>query len=230
MYYNTGIHTIYSERHVLRRDISIGNVCLTEADGKAICKFIDFDHASHFGKQLSGAENRCGTAPFMACEVLDKDLEGYVHRLHHEFESVLYMCVWHVFGFSLNDVPDKKHPICGWRAGSWKSMLERKIAFINSSVNGTTILNFLSGETHKENCKELRSVFGYASKQNDELLDAHELKRKGIDMDERAAWDKAKPHPGKYARYATFPAVMKGLKQAVKACTKDCCVQPTMTY
>ena len=212
------------------RDISIGDVCLTETDGKAVCKFIDFDHASHLGKQLSGAENRCGTAPFMACEVLDKGLEGYVHRLHHDFESVLYMCVWHAFGFSLDNVPGKNHRIYRWRAGSWWSMFNSKIAFISSAANGIEILNSVSGETHKDNCDELRSVFDYASRQNNELLDAYKSKRKEIDMDKRAAWDKAMPYPENYARYATFPAVMKGLKQEVKACTKDCCVQPTMTY
>ena len=49
---------------------------------------------------------------------------GHVHRLHHDFESVLYMCVWHVFGFSLDDVPYENHPIYGRRAGSWKNMLK----------------------------------------------------------------------------------------------------------
>ena len=159
----------------------------------------------------------------MACEVLDKDLEGYVHRLHHDLESVLYMCVWHVFGFSLDVIPDESHIINRWRAGSWSSMLESKGYFISDSTYGNMILNSVSDETHKDNCKRLRRAFDSAARENIDVLAAHELKRDSIDLDKRVAWDKAKPAPGRYARYATFPSIMKQFGEEVMVCTEYWC-------
>ena len=219
---------MYSKREILYRDISIGNVCFLEYGSKTICKLIDFDHATHFGMRTSTSEatNHSGTAPFMACEVLDTNPEGYVRRLHHDFESVLYMCVWHAFGFTFDDIPDKNHPINNWRAGSWKDKFVAKIYFTSAFSHGSAILGTVTDEIHKGKCKKLLSAFYYASKKNDELHNAYESKRVEIDRDERVAWDKVNPPPEKYARYAMFPTIMESLGHKANACTEDCCVQP----
>ena len=71
--------------------------------GKYVFMLIDFDMATRLirGEQYEGsfgcASADCtGTLPFMARELIQDYLDGkpYRHRLRHDLESLLYVCVW----------------------------------------------------------------------------------------------------------------------------------------
>ena len=220
-YCDTGLLALYS-RERLHWDIGISIVCFIMNSAKAICKLIDFDHSS-LARQRSGAEHRSGTVPFMACEVLDQSTNGYVHRLHHDLESVLYMCVWHAFGYTLMKGPRDRQPLNGWRTGSWDSILMHKSGFIKDEFEADRITLKISSNVHRRKCSQLRVAFEVAFEKNNTELKKY---NRNVDVDMWAAREK-NARPSKDAVYAIFPAIMKVLGEEVNACIEDCCVSPT---
>ena len=90
----TDLHALCCRRESLNQNINIGNVCFVTNEDMTTCKLAGFEHATGLGMRTSRATHCSGTAPFMACEVLDKDLEGNVHRPLHDFEvSSVHVCM-----------------------------------------------------------------------------------------------------------------------------------------
>ena len=224
---NIGLHTLCSSKDILYREISIDNVCFIMDGVKVVCKLIDFDHASVPGQRSFGAEIWSGTMPFVAYEVLDQSTNGYMHRLHHDLESVLYMCVWHAFGYTLKNVPRDKQPLNGWRSGSWDSIFLHKYMFLTDPHRAKNTIGAISDGTHRYKCFQLRTAFEVAFVKNDTELRNYMTDLLDVHMDMQAAWEEENAEPSKYAVYATFPAIMKELGEEAKACTEDCCVQTT---
>ena len=163
----------------------------------------------------------------MAREVLDQNTEGYVHRLHHDLESVFYMCVWHAFDYTPKNGPRRGQLLYGWRSIACESILWRKVVFLTSRYQGKITLKPISNRTHRHKCYYLYSAFQSASvKSGDEIWNYFHVLYK-VHKDMQAAWKKKNPCPSNYAVYVTFPVIMGMLGEEAKACTKDCCVRTT---
>ena len=216
---------MYSERGILHRDISIGNVCFIMDGDKAVCKLIDFDRAVHVGSPASRPKHLSKATPFRACEVHDQNTKTYVPRLYHDFESILYMAVWYAFGFTLQKLPDSEHTIYGWGAGSWTDILNDKAIFLDNTTHAEKVFSELSNEIHTVKCKFLWSNFHVAHLENIRRQAVYKAEKDRVPKDELAAWDEEHPEPG-YSEYATFPEIMVALKEKVEPCNKDCCLRP----
>lgn len=77
------LHTLYAEKEL-------------SVKGEVICQMITFDDVTYLGWQRSRDKHRSGSAPFMVCEISGQDTKAYVHRLHHDLESALLICVTRV--------------------------------------------------------------------------------------------------------------------------------------
>ena len=114
------MHTIFVKRkpEILHRDISFDNIVYYEKGEEVVGILIDFDLASYYGHEAT-TESRSGTAPFMAREVLNLP-RPYVHGLHHDLESLLYVVLW--FGLQFDEQKDElalkmKDVLRPWRVG-----------------------------------------------------------------------------------------------------------------
>ena len=173
------------------------------------------------------AEHRSGTVPFMAREVLDQRTNGYVHRLHHDLESVLYMCVWHAYDYTLENVPRDRQTLNEWRCGSWQNILRVKSSFFKDADEANLIIGKIPDGTHLHKSRQLHAAFEIASVENNMKMSEYNHNLIRVRMDMQAAWIEKTAVPSTYAVYATFPAIMEMLGEEAKACTKDCCVLPT---
>jgi len=82
---------------VQHRDISASNLMYyRQLDGKVIGVVNDFDLATLAGSERKFGNERTGTVPFMAMELLQKDGQDgcVVHRYRHEVESFIWVFLW----------------------------------------------------------------------------------------------------------------------------------------
>ena len=108
---------------VLHRDISEGNVMLYRVRDEVNGVLLDFDNASpvdHNGDVItSGAQQRTGTAPFMAYDLLSTEHPPHLYR--HDLESFLYFLVWAATHF---DLPNKRRLPISPELGKWNAEVE----------------------------------------------------------------------------------------------------------
>lgn len=81
---------------VHHRDISAANLMYYWLEGKAIGVVNDFDLATLAGCERKFGDERTGTIPFMAMELLQKEGQGgtLLHRYGHEIESFIWVFLW----------------------------------------------------------------------------------------------------------------------------------------
>ena len=122
------MHTLYKEKKLLHRDISIGNLAFEEIDGKLVIIILDFELASYATSDEHRNEVRTGTAPYMAREVLEGFKLMYIHTLRHDLESVYYVFVHVAAGYyrKRNSKPPGRDPLYKWRKGNYESMRDAK--------------------------------------------------------------------------------------------------------
>jgi serine/threonine protein kinase len=87
-------HQKLFERGILHRDISIGNVLITEDETKGF--LIDLDHAIRINRNENSGENgRTGTKVFMSIGLLlQKDDQCRPHSFMDDFESMFWLLFW----------------------------------------------------------------------------------------------------------------------------------------
>ena len=101
---NAGHQDLLRQKKILHRDISIGNVLITEGGDEGF--LIDLDHALRVDREgASGAKGRTGTKVFMSIGLL---LQGDSERLHSfmgDPESMFWVLFWicvHYSGLPVN--------------------------------------------------------------------------------------------------------------------------------
>ena len=228
---NIGLHALYSSKNISHRDISIDNFYFIKDGSMATCELIDREHASITGRRSSGDEIRTGTMTFMACEVSDRgsdeSTDGYVHRLHHDLESVLYMCVWLAFGYTPRKGPRDGQLLHGWRYGSWRHIFVHKDCFLMIARQTNEVIQGIPERIHGNKCYQLHAAFRVAFIKNAVDMANYMTDLSRIPMDMQAAWKEKNAEPLDHTVYTTFPVIMKALGEEAKACTKDCCVLST---
>ena len=108
---NIGLHELRYKAKIVHRDVSPNNIMVEMRNGEPFFILNDFDLATFVqdnGKQLNPASSRhrTGTLPFMAIELLQdtakplakvksgRMLFQVVHRLRHDWESLLWVALW----------------------------------------------------------------------------------------------------------------------------------------
>ncbi|KAK6365863.1 hypothetical protein LTR64_008699 [Lithohypha guttulata] len=94
-------HRELYKRKILHRDVSYGNIILTDPDQNDGCSgmLIDYDLAVQIGadgrNETSGEKNMTGTLEYMAIEILEgavrKETAGIDHTYRHDLESFFYV-------------------------------------------------------------------------------------------------------------------------------------------
>jgi len=101
--------TLFMERKILHRDVSHGNIILTDPEQNRGCSgmLIDYDLAVQVGgdgkNETSAEKNMTGTLEFIAIEILEsamrKDKAGIERTYRHDLESFFYvflaLCIRH---------------------------------------------------------------------------------------------------------------------------------------
>ncbi|THG93372.1 hypothetical protein EW026_g7846 [Hermanssonia centrifuga] len=114
------LHDLRYKANILHQDISNNNIMFEIQDGAVNFVLIDFDMATTVdssGEPLAtpSAKHGTGTLPFMAYELLhdmaqlestSSEHQRIVHRLRHDFESLLYLCLYCLF--TMVEVEDAK--------------------------------------------------------------------------------------------------------------------------
>ena len=176
---------------------------------------IDFDLAVKAPFQAGANEERRGTAPFMAQELLFNP--NCLYGVHHDFESFLYTAIWHGVGYSTN----AKYPLAkgeeeedvlyAWRTRPWYNMAFNKVSFLTSYM-GQSILSHIPNEQFAEKCSRLKGLFGTAQ---------HKVALRILE---------SRLHPSTEVSDAqkpkvTFASMMDSLDVQYVKCTNDCCME-----
>lgn len=144
---------LFKTIRLLHQDISIGNLAFsvvkkTNEDGETVeikVILLDFDLASiPKTRKRQASKLRTGTAPFMARDVLNAEREPYVHGLHHDLESLLYVAIWQSLGYRLYTPPEDCDPLVAWRKGDYKAILNAKRAFLLDKATQEPVLKISS--------------------------------------------------------------------------------------
>ena len=118
---------------ILHRDVSIGNILLTETEDDGF--LIDLDLAIKVkDHEPSGAPSRTGTKVFMSIGAL----LGYQHTFMHDLESFFWVFFWicvHYEGLNENGKMDERETEFGkWNYRDPEALAEIKIGRISSLV------------------------------------------------------------------------------------------------
>ena len=90
---NAGHQDLFQQKNILHRDISIGNVLITEDDNEGF--LIDLDHAVRVNREGgSGAKGRTGTKVFMSIGLLLHGSSERPHSFMDDLESVFWLFFW----------------------------------------------------------------------------------------------------------------------------------------
>jgi serine/threonine protein kinase len=138
-----GHHWLYTEAKILHRDISLGNLMYRSVDGELCGVLNDFDLASSVtpGTMEPASNQRTGTKPFMAIELLKKSPPPR-HLYRHDLESIFYVFVFLTCRY-LNGTQVKDPPLQSWLTGGNNHLAMEKESFFSSGeVNPTD--NFIS--------------------------------------------------------------------------------------
>jgi serine/threonine protein kinase len=87
-----GYRYLYEVPKILHRDISLNNLMLRKEGGKVYAVLNDFDRAVNADVQGQSSNQRTGTKPFMAIDLLTPLPPVYMYR--HDLESLFYVLVW----------------------------------------------------------------------------------------------------------------------------------------
>jgi serine/threonine protein kinase len=84
-----GHQNLLQQKKILHRDISIGNVLITEDENKGF--LIDLDHANRVDRERpSGAKGRTGTGAFMSIGLLPQ-WDKLPHSFMDDLESIFWL-------------------------------------------------------------------------------------------------------------------------------------------
>ena len=90
---NAGHQNLLQQKKILHRDISIGNVLITEDENEGF--LIDLDHAVRVDREgASGAKGRTGTKVFMSIRLLLHGGSERPHSFMDDLESVFWLLFW----------------------------------------------------------------------------------------------------------------------------------------
>lgn len=99
-------YVVYTEAHVLHRDLSVNNIMFKRGpDNRAIGVLNDWDLASPQGpyaRTKPMSKHRTGTAAFMALELLANEGGQIKHEYRHDLESFAWILIWCAFEFHLS--------------------------------------------------------------------------------------------------------------------------------
>ncbi|KAG2355781.1 hypothetical protein BDR07DRAFT_1364871 [Suillus spraguei] len=108
-------HYALWEKNVYHRDISPSNLMVYKtSDGRYIGVLNDFDLSST--RDSSSGQERTGTVPFMAIELLTKEvIKGEVQHLYrHDAESFLWVLTWVCLRYREGQLLRECRPLDGW--------------------------------------------------------------------------------------------------------------------
>lgn len=88
----SGYRWLYEYLKILHRNISLYNLMLHKEADKVYGVLNDFDLAVHTDAKSPSSKQRTGTKPFMAIDLLERDVS--VHMYCHDLELIFYVLVW----------------------------------------------------------------------------------------------------------------------------------------
>ena len=184
-----------------------------EEDGKLVAVLIDYDLASMPPLDKSYREERVGTLPFMARELLQSaDID---YGLQHDYESFLYCAVWHGLGYETNDKcaceeGSDKDILKYWRLGRYDEIASRKFAFI--AIRHETF-DLIKDKSFSERCERIWNQFNDAW--IEQSIESH--RRREINLEWKCLSGEA---PG---TKVTYPMLMEALVKEWEPCAELCC-------
>jgi len=128
---------LFMERKILHRDVSHGNIILTDPDQNHGCSgmLIDYDLAVEVDadskNETSREKNMTGTLEFIAIEILEgavrKETAGFDHTYRHDLESFFYvflaLCIRYGRG---EDTKPKRDVLRPWYDASYEEISRTK--------------------------------------------------------------------------------------------------------
>lgn len=135
-------YVVYTEAHILHRDLSVGNIMFRRENDEVIGVLIDWDLAiplEPYALPDPSSKHRTGTAAFMALELLGNEGAPIKHEYRHDLESFGWILIWCTFmlNFEGKVVPFKElyPPIQEWTdTVKWAKLKSRKLEFVMKGV------------------------------------------------------------------------------------------------
>ncbi|KAF9064298.1 hypothetical protein BDP27DRAFT_1230692, partial [Rhodocollybia butyracea] len=122
---------LYEEAKILHRDLSPGNIMLRRTEDKIYGVLNDFDLASSIPRTGAATSNqRTGTRPYMALDLLDDDSRYFGHMYRHDLESLFYIILCFACRYEAPGKRCRDPPFSKWFAGTDADILGAKNKFI----------------------------------------------------------------------------------------------------
>ncbi|KAG1741267.1 hypothetical protein EDB19DRAFT_1705067, partial [Suillus lakei] len=146
-------HYALWNKGVYHRDISPSNLMAYKtSDGQCIGVLNDFDLSST--QDSPSGQERTGTVPFMAIELLTKDaIEGKVkHRYQHDAESFIWVLTWVCLRYRRGRLLRKGRPLDEWLKVDVHGCRKEKTDFL---ISGSPMVK--PSRSHKRNWEVAQS-------------------------------------------------------------------------
>ncbi|KIK31666.1 hypothetical protein CY34DRAFT_102938, partial [Suillus luteus UH-Slu-Lm8-n1] len=140
-------HYALWENQVHHRDVSPSNLMVYKtSDGRYIGVLNDFDLSST--QETPSGQERTGTVPFMAIELLTKNaIEGKVQHLYqHDAESFLWVFAWVCLRYEGGRLLRKGRPLDQWLKFDAIQCHDKKTGFLTTHRHDMT-----PSQSHKKN-------------------------------------------------------------------------------
>lgn len=139
---------------IIHRDVSVNNIMWELRDGKPFFILNDFDLVSAGLRSAHSSKYRTGTLPFISLDMLEDLALSYgkkdnlavpdkkeqtdfkipvVHRLRHDFESLLWVALW--CGMAMEPVggPAAQQELLAWEVGTFRNVASHKTSLVMRS-------------------------------------------------------------------------------------------------
>ncbi|OAX31387.1 hypothetical protein K503DRAFT_777634 [Rhizopogon vinicolor AM-OR11-026] len=128
-------HFVLWQEGVYHRDISPPNMMFYRNEkGTAIGVLNDYDLSSLKDAQGPQGNERTGTVPFMALDLLTSEGQGgqVKHLYHHDLESFMWVLAWVCLLYEGGKLLTSKHPLDAWATNDAETVYEKKLAFLKN--------------------------------------------------------------------------------------------------